>query len=157
MICFGKRKKQMKKKNSNADERQQQELYKAAYLAFWVTIGVLLIVILLQMQFMNIAKSMPITGEAIAAMAGVLSFLIRSIVKGVWGFRSQPSQKTFVFCGLIVAIFAAVMYWLMNRNAINILSMIAFSLAFFIISYLILFISAIILKKRVRKYEKELE
>ena len=74
-----------------ADERQQQEIYRVEHMCFWITYWLLLISIIYQRNI----KGMPfeqIQGEWITFMIASICMVVGCMWKGVWNFQHRKCR-----------------------------------------------------------------
>ena len=94
-----------------ADERQQQEIYRVEHMCFWITYWLLLISIIYQRNI----KGMPfeqIQGEWITFMIASICVVVGCMWKGVWNFqhRKVPGVKAYLLYSLTGAVLGGILF-----------------------------------------------
>ncbi|MHB8131966.1 MAG: DUF6773 family protein [Mobilitalea sp.] len=107
----------MKKLKKVIDERQLMEMYKIEHIGFWIMWTILLISILVQ-TFLMEASTQQIAPEWIAFMIGNTVTAIGCTKKGIWGYYSNPSMKSYLLISITSACVFGVLFGisLYNRN-----------------------------------------
>ena len=94
-----------------ADERQQQEIYRVEHTCFWITYWLLLISIIYQRNIKGIPFEQ-IQGEWITFMIASICVVVGCMWKGVWNFqhRKVPGVKAYLLYSLTGAVLGGILF-----------------------------------------------
>lgn len=163
MICFGRKKVMIRKKN-NLDEMQEQKLLKIEHYGFWFVYWGLLVAILVQVTLSADVKNSfhIIAGEWVVFMLVSLYLIIACMVNGIWDRRLKPNFKTNIIISLLASVLCGVLFFASSYYKYGKLAGAAATGMFmfaqiFILSLGALTLCVFIYKKRVQKLEGESE
>lgn len=98
----------------SVDERQEKELRTIESIAFWVMFWCLSLSILFQL-FLFKAHLSQLAGELITLTIGAIIQLAGYVKQGEWGYYSNPSWKSYLLTGAVLALMAAVIFSFMVK------------------------------------------
>ncbi|OOM05833.1 DUF6773 family protein [Clostridium saccharobutylicum] len=129
--------------NKKIDERQQQEFYKCEHIGFRVMFIVSVIVIIIQLLFMQTTLHQ-VFGETIILMCGGISTIWGCLKKGLWSYNNNElSVKSnliySIICSLAATFLFVIIIYIKTRNkVIHPITIGEFGIGIFILEFIIL-------------------
>ncbi len=147
------------KKNSNLDERQEQNLlrieHNGCWLAFWGLLAAIIVQIVLDFDFKNFI------GEWIVFMLLALYIAAGCLKQGIWDRRLKPDLSSNIVVSLASAFVAGILGFVYtvkrfpDRILGSIASGIVYAIVTFVVCFVVLQFSAQLFKKKQSKLEEE--
>ena len=147
------------KKNSNLDERQEQNLlrieHNGCWLAFWGLLAAIIVQIILDLDFKNFI------GEWIVFMLLALYIAAGCLKQGIWDRRLKPDLSSNIAVSLASSLITGILGFVYtvkrfpDRILGSIASGIVYAIVTFVVCFVVLQFSAQLFKKKQSKLEEE--